>query len=175
MNIGSRNAAARSGDTPPSGRIAPGGGKKVRTHSAAVRETDAAARPFAGVTVTFPRGRLTLDGERAVQYARVRSCDDDLERARRQQLVVSALKDKVVSWSALPAAPWRGARMVRAMSTDLSATDLVKLGWLQGRLETSPEDRDVLAGEPTTIGGGFYFLLDPDRAEEQIRRFTASG
>jgi LCP family protein required for cell wall assembly len=124
-----------------------------------------------GRNVSFPKGRLTLDGDEALVYVRVRSCDNDFERARRQQLVVAALKAKVLSWSALPAAPWRGARIVRTMGTDMSATDLAKFGWLQGRLTTEPGDRDVLAGEGTTIGGVYYYLVDPDRAEAQIRIF----
>lgn len=127
-----------------------------------------------GRRVSFPRGRIELDGAEALVYSRVRKCDGDVERARRQQLVVAALKSKVVSWSALPAAPWRGARMVRAISTDLSAMDLAKLGWLQGRLKTDAKDRDVLAGDATSIGGVFYFILDPDRAETQLRRFQSS-
>ncbi len=127
-----------------------------------------------GRRVSFPKGRIELDGAQALVYSRVRKCDGDVERARRQQLVVAALKSKVLSWSSLPAAPWRGARMVRAISTDLSAMDLAKLGWLQGRLKTDAKDRDVLAGDPTSIGGIFYFVLDPDRAETQLRRFESS-
>lgn len=127
-----------------------------------------------GKTVSFPRRRISLDGAQALVYVRVRKCDGDVERARRQQLVVAALKSKVLSWSGLPAAPWRGARMVRAISTDLSAIDLAKLGWLQGHLKTGAQDRDVLAGDSTMIGGIFYFVLDPDRAEAQLRRFQSS-
>lgn len=128
-----------------------------------------------GTNVSFPRGQTSLDGDQALVYSRVRKCDGDVERAQRQQLVVAALKSKVLSWSGLPAAPWRGARMVRAISTDMSATDLAKLGWLQGRLSTGPKDRAVLEGQPANIGGVFYFLLDPDSAGEQLRRFEGRG
>ncbi len=128
-----------------------------------------------GTSVSFRRGQIALNGAEALVYSRVRHCDGDLQRAQRQQLVVAALKTKVLSWSGLPAAPWRGARMIRAMSTDMSATDLAKLGWLQGKLTTAPGDRDVLAGDPTIIGGTFYFLYNPDKAEQQVRRFEGSS
>lgn len=128
-----------------------------------------------GKNVSFPRRRIALDGAQALVYSRVRTCDGDLERARRQQLVLAAIQSKVLSWTGIPQAPWRGARMIRAMSTDMSATDLAKLGWLQGKLTTGPKDRDVLAGDPANIGGIFYFLLDPDRAEQQLRRFEGRG
>jgi anionic cell wall polymer biosynthesis LytR-Cps2A-Psr (LCP) family protein len=128
-----------------------------------------------GRLVTFHRGRINLSGPEALVYVRVRKCDSDLERARRQQLVVAALKSKVLSLSGLPTAPWRGARMIRAISTDLSAVDLVKFGWLQARLKTDPSDRDVLAGDATTIGGLFYFLFDPGKAGPQLRRFEGAS
>jgi LCP family protein required for cell wall assembly len=128
-----------------------------------------------GRLVTFHRGRINLSGPEALVYVRVRKCDSDLERARRQQLVVAALKSKVLSLSGLLTAPWRGARMIRAISTDLSAVDLVKFGWLQARLKTDPSDRDVLAGDATTIGGLFYFLFDPGKAGPQLRRFEGAS
>lgn len=125
-----------------------------------------------GRTVSFPRGKIDLDGPEALVYVRVRKCDSDLERAQRQQLVVAAIKSKLLSWSSLPVAPWRGARMVRAMGTDFSTTDLAKFGWLQGRLTTGPGDREVLAGSSQTIGNISYYLLDPEGAGPQIRRFA---
>ncbi len=122
-----------------------------------------------GRRVTFQRGKLELDGARALEYSRVRSCDSDIERARRQQLVVAALKNKTLSWTSLPMAPFRGARIVRTMSTDMGTVDIAKFGWLQGRLKTG--SREVLATDGTFIGGVSYQLLRTDEAESQIAAF----
>lgn len=42
-------------------------------------------------------GRQTLDGERALLYARSRFSSDDFDRARRQQQIIIGVKDKVLS------------------------------------------------------------------------------
>jgi anionic cell wall polymer biosynthesis LytR-Cps2A-Psr (LCP) family protein len=123
--------------------------------------------------VSFPRGKLTLDGARALEYARVRKCDNDFARAARQQALVSALKGKVVSPGSLYRAPWRGAAVVRAISTDLGTVDMVKLGWLQARLDQRASDRIVLVGEPTMIGNISYVVGDPDTNEKLIERFES--
>jgi LCP family protein required for cell wall assembly len=130
--------------------------------------------PYAGGrTVSFPRGHIHLNGARALEFSRVRKCDSDFERARRQQIVVAALKGKVLSFSALPMAPWRGARVVRALGTDLGAIDLAKLGWLQARLKHDPKkDEMVLAGRPENIGGQSFVILKPDQAERQLAQFV---
>jgi LCP family protein required for cell wall assembly len=128
-----------------------------------------------GIPVNFPKGPIHLDGARALQYVRVRKCDSDLQRAARQQLVMSALKGQVVSVGSFYRAPWRAAAVVRAIGTDLSTTELIKLGWLQARLEQDPRDRIVLAGQPQTIGGISYVVGLPDEDEQQLARFVAKG
>jgi polyisoprenyl-teichoic acid--peptidoglycan teichoic acid transferase len=128
-----------------------------------------------GIRVSFPKGPVHLDGARALQYVRVRKCDSDLQRAARQQLLVSALKGRVVSLGSLYRAPWRAASIVRAIGTDLSTTELVKLGWLQARLKQVPADRMVLAGVPQTIGGISYVVGLPDQDEQQLGRFVGDG
>lgn len=122
-----------------------------------------------GIKVTFRKGKLDLDGERALQYSRVRSCDDDLARARRQQLVVAALQKKTLSFTGLPKAPFRGARIVRTMSTDMSTMDVVKFGWIQSRYSTGM--REVLATEPLWLSGISYQTPRTSEAEGQIARF----
>lgn len=126
-----------------------------------------------GRTVSFPKGRITLQGDDALVFARVRKCDSDFERAARQQALLSALQKKVLSPTSLWKAPWNGAAVVRALTTDMGVGDLAKLGWLQARLDQDPGDRIVLAGTPQDIGGVSYVVGDPTADLEQIRRFVA--
>ncbi|MEQ8834870.1 MAG: LCP family protein [Miltoncostaeaceae bacterium] len=126
----------------------------------------------AGRRVSFPRGPVELDGESALVFARVRSCDSDLQRAVRQQLVVSALKDEVLSPTSLWKAPWQGADVVRSLQTDIGTLDMIKMGWLQARLTQSESDRIILSGEPLTIDGVSYIVgTNPDRNEREIAAF----
>lgn len=129
----------------------------------------------AGRTVSFPRGRVDLDGDDALVFARVRRCDDDLRRAVRQQAVVAALKNKVLAPSSLWKAPWQGADVVRSLQTDIGTIDMIKMGWLQARLTQTEADRIILSGEPLTIDGISYIVgTDPDRNEREIAAFIGS-
>jgi len=145
------------------------GGVTVNNPTAIVR----CAYP-GGTTVSFPKGRVELNGTRALEFARVRKCDDDFHRAARQQALVAALKGKVLSFWNLWRAPWRGATVVRALGTDLGVTDLIKMGWLQARLKQDPKDRYVLAGQPELIGSASMVVPLPDEDQAQLARFESS-
>jgi polyisoprenyl-teichoic acid--peptidoglycan teichoic acid transferase len=55
--------------------------------------------------VKFEPGLQRMDGERALQYARTRSSDNDFQRMQRQQLIVSAMRDQLLQLRTLPAIP----------------------------------------------------------------------
>jgi LCP family protein required for cell wall assembly len=132
----------------------------------------------AGRTVSFPAGRLDLDGQRALEYARARqgACGGDFGRALRQQAVVAGMKSKVLSPAGLWRAPWRGADVVRALQTDIGTMDMVKMGWLQARLDQREGDRILLSGEGQMIDGVSYVVqTDPDRNEREIQAFISSS
>lgn len=130
-----------------------------------------------GRTVSFPKGELHLNGERALIYSRVRkgSCVSDFARAARQQAVLGALQKKVLSPLSLWNAPWNGAKVVRTLTTDMGTNDLVKLGWLQMRLKRDKADRIILAGTDQMIGGVDYVIGSPDENLRQIQQFAGPG
>lgn len=130
----------------------------------------------AGQRVSFPAGRITLDGARALVFSRVRKCDSDFARALRQQAVVAGMKRKVLSFSNLWQAPWNGAAVVRALETDIGTTDMIKMGWLQASLTQDHADRILLTGTPENIGGIDYVVqTDPDLNERQIAQFISKN
>ena len=100
----------------------------------------------AGRTVSFAAGQIDLNGAQALEFSRVRKCDTDFNRALRQQAVVAGMKSKVLSLGGLWRAPWRGADVVRTLQTDIGTMDMVKLGWLQARLDQRKGDRILLTG-----------------------------
>jgi len=125
-----------------------------------------------GTTVSFPAGQINLTGDEALQFVRVRKCDDDFHRAARQQAFVSGVKSRMASLSGIPFSPWRGAAAIRAIGTDMGVADLMKLGWLQWRLTSNPGDRTVLAGIPRTVNGVSYVLGEPNQDEQQVAAFV---
>lgn len=79
-------------------------------------------------------GSHNLDGKTALKYVRSRETTSDFDRARRQQQVISALKDKILSAQVL-ANPKKVTDIITVLGqhllTDLSAKDmeqLVKIG-----------------------------------------------
>ena len=80
----------------------------------------------------LPAGVQTLDGETALKYSRTRytSIGGDLDRSRRQQQIISNMKDKVFSLNPILDAPTIVSLLgiVReTIETDLALTDMKKL------------------------------------------------
>jgi len=128
-----------------------------------------------GIHVTFKKGMITLNGTTALQYVRVRHCDSDIQREERQQVFLSALKSKIASPTSLWSAPWNGASLVSALSTDMSASDLAQLGWLEMTLGQPKKDHMVLPGTPQYINGIAYIVNDPVASATTKRQFMGSN
>ena len=103
----------------------------------------------------FKKGEHHLDGERALGFARIRknACapnETDIERAQRQQQVLTAIKDSVVSpgtFFRLPLVSWRAPR---ALKTDMKGPQLLALF---ADLATGSSD-DTMVLEPSCLSCG---------------------
>ncbi len=126
------------------------------------------------MTVDIPAGVQKMDGATALQYARVRHGSSDFYRARRQQQVLTAIKDKAMSLDIpLTNIPGFIIALGNAMSTDLSLADLEYLARLAR--EIRPEnirsgiiDETMTASTRTPEG---WDVLIPNR--ERIRELVA--
>ncbi len=81
-----------------------------------------------------------MDGQRALIYSRIREnrldpAETDLDRSRRQQQVIQATAGKVTSFGTALKLPFNGGNIVKPLATDLSASQVMQLGWgvLPGR------------------------------------------
>jgi polyisoprenyl-teichoic acid--peptidoglycan teichoic acid transferase len=86
----------------------------------------------------FAKGKQHLDGRRALMYTRVRHNelnpgDNDVTRAARQQAVVEAIIGKLTSVSTFFKLPFVGGDLMKPLATDLSANQLLQIGWLKMR------------------------------------------
>jgi LCP family protein required for cell wall assembly len=104
----------------------------------------------------FSKGRQHMDGRRALVYSRIREnlldpSDNDLTRAERQQQVTQAIADKLLGVGTFLRLPFSGDELLRPLATDLSANQLLQLGWVKFRVGTTVRCR--LGGDPETIGG----------------------
>jgi anionic cell wall polymer biosynthesis LytR-Cps2A-Psr (LCP) family protein len=77
------------------------------------------------------RPRLLADPAQPAEPA-----ETDFDRARRQQQVVAATLDKVTSVGTALRLPFVGGDLVRPLATDLTAWELMQLGWVYFRADT---------------------------------------
>lgn len=121
------------------------------------------------MTVDIPAGIQKMDGKTALQYARVRHGSSDLTRARRQQQVIVAIKDKALSMDIpLSNLPKVLRTLGDSVDTDLTLSEMEALARLareirpeslragvidetMTRATKTPEGWDVLIGDPEKI------------------------
>jgi LCP family protein required for cell wall assembly len=112
-------------------------------------------------------GVQELDGETTLKYVRSRHNTSDFDRARRQQEVLSAMKEKALSLGVL-ANPNRIKDLYSSISsnfeTDLSLSELVSLVGFAEDLTGDSINSAVLSDDATTMGG---FLYTPPREENE--------
>jgi LCP family protein required for cell wall assembly len=109
----------------------------------------------------FPKGEQELDGRRALVYARVRentldANESDLTRGGRQQQVVQAIVDELAGVTGYLRMPFIGKDVMRPIASDLSATELLELGWVKIRASSTLRCR--LGGVPQEIDGTAYLV-----------------
>lgn len=113
----------------------------------------------------FSKGVHTMNGKRALIYARVRKNllnprDSDATRMDKQQQVMQAITGKLSSPWTFVKMPFIGGDLMKPTATDLSAGQLMQLGWVKFRAGTPLRCR--LGG---TSDGSGYIVRD----EEALR------
>jgi polyisoprenyl-teichoic acid--peptidoglycan teichoic acid transferase len=111
----------------------------------------------------FKKGEQTMNGKTALIYARVRENqldpkESDITRGERQQAVVSAIADKIVSFNGYLRAPFTGDDVVKPLAMDLSAAQILQLAWIKFRTPSSGRLRCRLGGTAANIGGIDYIV-----------------
>lgn len=120
---------------------------------------------FGGALYTFPKGRITLNGQEALAYARIRKnilnpSDSDISRGQHQQLVIQAIRSQLASPGGLLRLRNVATSLKGAFATDLSLAQMLEFGYLDARASTRL--RCNLGGTPATLGG--QDVLIPDGA-----------
>jgi LCP family protein required for cell wall assembly len=116
----------------------------------------------------FAKGPQHMNGMRALVYSRIRENrynprESDITRGERQQQVLQAIENKLVSAGTFVRMPFIGGDLLRPLATDLSAGQLLQLGWRKFRGHTL---RCRIGGTPENLGGGAY--LQPDEEARSV-------
>ena len=117
----------------------------------------------------FRKGWQEMNGRRALIYSRIRHNrldrnESDITRGERQQRVVQALMDKVVSPATFARLPMVGDDLVEPLATDLSAGEVLQLGWVKFRSADEKALRCRLGGDPVNVGGTQVLQSSEDNA-----------
>ncbi|MFC0524783.1 LCP family protein [Pontibacillus salicampi] len=81
------------------------------------------------VNIDLYPGEQMLDGEELLNYARFRSdSESDFGRVRRQQQVMSALKEEMLSFSSVPSLPKTAGLLTSYIATDMTNTEIMNYG-----------------------------------------------
>ncbi len=104
----------------------------------------------------FQKGNQHMNGQRALIYSRIREnvldpSETDFTRGARQQAVLNAVASKFTSFGTLLRMPFSGSSFVKPLTTDLTAGQLLQLGWVKFRAGDGSSVHCRLGGD---FGGG---------------------
>jgi LCP family protein required for cell wall assembly len=127
----------------------------------------------------FAKGRQHMDGRRALVYSRIRenrlnAADNDLTRGERQQAVLDAMTGKLTSFGTFLRLPFVGGDLVKPLTTDLSAGQLLQLGWVRLRADGGRTLHCRLGGEPSTVGGASV-IVGTEENRAVVAMFTGAS
>ncbi len=132
-----------------------------------------------GVSLKIPPGEITLEGDKALAFARLRKneCDpseDDRDRAARQQLVLDAIKGRLTSITRFPynfiKGPWIGWNAPKAFISDMGGFTLpqVAIAAILGGSGGS----NVLGEKSASPGPAGSLFIPQGDCEDAIRELT---
>jgi LCP family protein required for cell wall assembly len=105
-----------------------------------VNVTETVSDYRAGYWVTIPAGETVMDADTVLWYVRTRKTTNDIARNRRQQEVLQAIFDKLISMDALRRVPEFYEEYHSSVQTDLTLLDMLR--WLPFAVKIA-ESRDI--------------------------------
>jgi LCP family protein required for cell wall assembly len=131
-----------------------------------------------GTTIDLRAGTNHLDGRHALGLARVRvnDCDPsegDVERAGRQQAILTGIKNRLVSPAIFLRLPWVSWAAPKAIQTDMGGPNLLAL-FAAIEISGTPPPRVLRpSGYATTPGSGSGLTVSEEDRRAAVRQFLA--
>jgi LCP family protein required for cell wall assembly len=130
-----------------------------------IKDDEYPTEDYGVMRLFIPPGPQLMDGKLALQYARSRHGRGDFSRARRQQRVLVAMRDRGMQLNMLPRVPSLIGQAQQAVQTDFGVTQMFQLARLGSEIE---RDRIKSVVVDTTLAQPFLGpygedLLEPDQ------------
>ena len=114
--------------------------------------------------IHLSKGMQKLNGEEALALARTRKIDNDIERGKRQQLVLRAIMDKAVSVGSITKYGDVMESMGDNLTTNMDFGEILSLfNYVSKGIET---ESIALEGADAKIDGTYYYQLDDTSVSE---------
>jgi LCP family protein required for cell wall assembly len=131
--------------------------------------------------IHFKAGCQGMDGEQALELARSRHAvqanqASDFGRARRQQLILNAIRKKATSVGAITKAPGLMSALARDFSTNLTVTDMKALYDWGGKLPDAAIGRVPITNQDflnESCSTAIYYLCPEDPSTKTLRTYFA--
>lgn len=123
-------------------------------------------------TYRLKPGVQTLPGNLALAYARARHTDGgDFDRAQRQQQVIMAIRDRVLSAQMMPTliskAPTLYQELSSGIHTNMNLDQAIKLAWLASQIPEENIKKGII-GPPDQVN----FAQSPDGTQQVLKPIT---
>jgi len=133
--------------------------------------------PGAYTTIYIPAGPQHMDGATALKYARTRHVDSDFGRLDRQQQVIMAVRDRVLSLDLIPQLLPHLSELMNemgdAVQTDLQPADIIRLAQLAQQINDDSIKRGIIDDSMvvplTTYDGAQVLVLDREKVRPLIK------
>jgi LCP family protein required for cell wall assembly len=127
------------------------------------------------IIFSLPTGMQHMDGQTALRYARTRHQDDDYHRVQRQQLVLLAVRNKLVSPSVVAKLPALIATLGHLARTDLTPAEIASLTCIGTRINRSAITTEAIDGSMVipwvTADGADVSIPNRDLIGPLVNRF----
>lgn len=116
-------------------------------------------------------GPQRLNGRKALLYTRYRSSSGDLDRIRRQQEVLAALRSQAFRWRSVERFPEIIRTITDNVETNMNVSEMAALGQALGKHgRNSVMTSTQLKGTPGTLPSGSEVLIPDEEANEAMLR-----
>ena len=126
------------------------------------------------LNIDLEQGWQTLNGDQAEQFARFRKDKNgDIGRVQRQQALLKALRQRLVTPTVLPRLPQLMQVMQQYVDTNLSLEELLAIAGFALQLQQDNVKMVLLPGrfsDPKEFIGS-YWLIDPSRRDRVMREY----
>lgn len=133
----------------------------------AIRDDQYPTDDYDVMSIYIPAGRQHMDGEVALQYARSRHSENDFGRARRQQRLLVAIRDRAMQLDVIPKLPSLMGTLNDAVETNMPPQEFLRLASVSRDVGGDRVSNLVIDDKLSTPykGEGGADLLLPKKAE----------